>query len=573
MATYQNPLEAQTALTSAFNPTNQAQIDAIARASALVPTITAASLAPTQPYQVPQPQPDNNNYNTDIAHGSSLIDTHLANFKTDSTAKDTSSTDLISMLRADPVLQTGTADTELAAKDAARRATRAAQAELAATQARVQSIVDRRDAENLQLEQTINQGTTGAGGAGALASGSFLNVRQQEVSRRAAIEALPLQGLALAQAAKVAALQGEEAYAQSTLAAAQDKLDKAFKLQYDQEKSKVDLYNKQIEALRSDFTAQETKQATAIQSQISRNQADLQDVRNAAQTAFQASDDKSLYAQFIQLGIPDVMSKTFAQDLQEYQSKVAALQGQIKPDQLKQLQIQKAQQDLAGGGSAGSADDLNAYASQYADTGKLPSPAELKLSGLNVGQVTSMAKQMPKPSGALVSTNTGVKSSALSPIQEQGITALSEIVQKTLPNMQKLFPKISTGVLGGLGGMVWTSQNKQDYLTFRAEFLSKLLVARSGAAVTEQEYARYSKMLPTTFNQPFFLGSDGLKKLNSLQSSMVNNLDTILDTQQLSIYGYSKVKVGGVDRKVGEVLDIGGTQYKVLPDGTLTDII
>src|SRR3990167_4817825 len=113
---------------------------------------------------------------------------------------------------------------------------------------------------------------------------------------------------------------------------------------------------------------------------------------------------------------------------------------------------------LAGGGNS---DDLLAYANQYSDTGKLPSPAELKLSGLSVGQVTAMAKQTPKPNGALVSTNTGVKSSALSPTQEAGITALSEIVQTTLPNLQKLFPEISTGLLGGLGGMIWTSQKKQ----------------------------------------------------------------------------------------------------------------
>ena len=150
---------------------------------------------------------------------------------------------------------------------------------------------------------------------------------------------------------------------------------------------------------------------------------------------------------------------------------------------------------------------------------------------------------------------------------------MNEIVNKTLPDLRDRFGKINTGLLGGIGGAIFTSQDRQDYNTFRAEFLSKLLVARSGAAVTEQEYARYAELLPTNFNQVFFLGSDGDKKLSSLETSMKTNLDSSLASKQQSIYGYSKVDVGGTQRTVGEVVDIAGTQYKVLPDGTLTDII
>jgi hypothetical protein len=80
-------------------------------------------------------------------------------------------------------------------------------------------------------------------------------------------------------------------------------------------------------------------------------------------------------------------------------------------------------------------------------------------------------------------------------------------------------------------------------------------------------------MLPTVWNQSFFLGSDGLKKLNSIEKSMKANLDNTLNSNQLSIYGYSDVNVNGTKMKVGEVIDIGGTNYRVLPDGTLTDII
>jgi len=70
-----------------------------------------------------------------------------------------------------------------------------------------------------------------------------------------------------------------------------------------------------------------------------------------------------------------------------------------------------------------------------------------------------------------------------------------------------------------------------------------------------------------------FFGSDGSKKLNSLATAMKQTLDNSLKSNQLSIYGYSTVPVGGIDRKVGEILDMNGVKLRVLPDGTLTDNI
>ena len=221
---------------------------------------------------------------------------------------------------------------------------------------------------------------------------------------------------------------------------------------------------------------------------------------------------------------------------------------------------------------------LTAYAQQYADTGSLPTPSSLKEANLTAGQVAEMAKTLPKPVGALVSTNTGVKppTSSVSNIEEQGIIALSEIVRKTLPDLKDRFGKLTNaGITGRIGAMFYTTQNRQDYRTFRADFLSKLLLARSGAAVTEEEYARYAAMVPTEMGNSFLGGiSDkATKTLNSLADSMKSTLDNKLNSEQLSIYGYSKVKINGEDRIVGESLDIGGKIYRVLPDGKLTDII
>jgi hypothetical protein len=260
----------------------------------------------------------------------------------------------------------------------------------------------------------------------------------------------------------------------------------------------------------------------------------------------------------------------------------ADLQNQVLESQLKTDVIQRNK--LRGLYDAPSSPtetiaNLGAYASNYADTGKLPSPAELKQSGLNVGQVTSYAKQLPKPNGALVSTNTGVKSSSLNADEEAGAAALYELVNSTLPKLKEVFPKLHAGFLGGATSLVYKTQNRQDYDTARQEFLSKLLLARSGKVVSPAEYDRYAALVPEDYSlNPFstlnpFTSSNGQKKITSLEGSIKASLDNTLSSKQLSIYGYSKVNVNGTPRTVGEILDIGGTQYKVLPDGTLTDIL
>ena len=362
-----------------------------------------------------------------------------------------------------------------------------------------------------------------------------------EVTREAMVRILPL--------------QAQLAMAQNDVEMAQQRTDTLFKIYKEDADRRVDFYNAQIKAVYDDSTKKEQRQydANISQKNYERDLIKTQiDAQNKIANTLLSNGNMAGYNAVMGIKPPSDFS-----GLNKYNK-------EIGETVLKYGVISE---------TGATNPNLQAYASQYADTGKLPNPSELKYSGLTVGDVTSMAKQMSKPAGALVSTNTGVKSSALSPTQETAITALSEIVNKTLPSLKEQFPKIATGVVGGIGGKIWTSQDRQDYITFRQEFLSKLLLARSGAAVTEQEYERYSNMLPTVWNQAFFLGSDGLKKLNSLETSMKASLDNTLNSNQLSIYGYSDVNVNGTKMKVGQIIDIGGTNYRVLPDGTLTDII
>lgn len=211
-----------------------------------------------------------------------------------------------------------------------------------------------------------------------------------------------------------------------------------------------------------------------------------------------------------------------------------------------------------------------AYAQQYAETGKIPTGMP---KGVSFGDIQSIAKEIPKADGSLVSVNTGVTPSSITADEQKGITATYDIVKNKLPILLEKFNKISTGVIGGIAGNIYTSQDRQDFLTTRGEILNLLLQARSGATVSPQEYERYSKLVPTTFNQSFFLGSDGEKKINSLKKSLEDTLNSKLTTSGSAIYGYSKIKLSdGKDYTVGQEINVNGLRGRVLPDGTIAEI-
>lgn len=240
----------------------------------------------------------------------------------------------------------------------------------------------------------------------------------------------------------------------------------------------------------------------------------------------------------------------------------------------KLLTNQKLRADIlaSAGGSERNVDNIMAYASQFADTGKLPSPSELKLAGLSVGEVTNYARQMPKQEGALVSAKTGVKSSALSPAQEDGILALYDISKKTT-ELKELEDKRIKGLTSAAFGKIFGATDQENYLNLRTEIIDLLSRARTGAALTASEEKFYKDQLPGRVGTVgFVFGPNTQNKINNFESKINGTLKTRLQGQDLSIYGYSTVNVGGTERRVGELLDIGGTTYRVLPDGTLTDI-
>lgn len=402
------------------------------------------------------------------------------------------------------------------------------------------------------LQNEAKQATLALTGQGRGIPQGVLNLQGQDIERQRTIKALQLNSFLYA--------------AQGNLDLAQKTADKAVSAQFAPIEAEIAHMQNLITLNKGTMSIEQSRQSEQIQLRINER------TRLLGLQKQDATDKSKVIQDAISNGLTDtaVMNNMNNAGSALEASVIAAQAGVVSKEMFdRQIEIEKL--NLAEQKSKEELGDhvqMIAFAQQYASTGKIPTGMPKGSFGI----VAQIAKESPQVKGALIDRNTGIKPSSLSAEQEKGMTALSEIVQSTLPELQRLFPKLYTGIFGGIGGVIYTTQNRQDYLTFRAEFLAKLLVARSGATVTPQEYDRYSKLLPTTFNQPFLFGSDGAKKLNSLQKSMVTNLNTSLNTHQVAIIGYSTIKLGGVDYKIGDTIQLNGKQGRVLADGSIVPI-
>jgi len=383
----------------------------------------------------------------------------------------------------------------------------------------------------------------------------FASREAQNIQRTDAIETMRLTAL------------GE--FAQGNLALAEKHAINAVNTQYAQIEADTKTVRNDIVKNYDSMTSKQKKQADAALLQLNEKDAFVAEQKANVKAVTGVISDA------VKNGLKD---PSVIKQMQDSGSEIEAMQiaaknGVVSKEMFdRQMDIrkqnfaeQKVRDEMSTAGVGGDPAQMIAYAQEYAATGKIPTGMPKGSFGI----VAQLAKESPKIKGALLDRNTGIKPSAMSQKQEDGVVSLSELVQDTLPNLQRLFPKLYTGLIGGIAGTVYTTQDRQDYNTFRAEFLSKLLVARSGATVTPQEYDRYAALLPGTFNQSFFLGSTGEKKLNSMMSSMTSNLNTILNTNQVAIVGFSTVNLGGTEYKVGDEIEVNGKRGRVLADGSI----
>lgn len=396
----------------------------------------------------------------------------------------------------------------------------------------VNTITANRDAQMLALE-----------GQGRGQTGSFVGGEQARISREAAIQAMPIQAqLAIAQDD----LESARSYASQLFQAQSQDAQNAYNFKKELNASIYNFLNDQEKTR----VAQNEK---ALDRSFAVEQANRGTLKSLAMQAIEYGQG-ALSAEIMKL---DPASSTFDADFGDVTSRLR------KPVAASSVQTVSNVADNA---------DLAAYANQYSSTGKLPTPAELKSAGLTVGAVTQYAKQAPKNSGALVNSNTGVSDSNLGTAEQEDLRRLFNIT-KMVDELEALDKERIGGVVAGTLGKVFGSDAQGSYLTKRKSIVDEIARMQTGAALTDEEQAFYNDYLPGRMSEPLFLGRDSADVIKNFKDEMKGKLDNALSNNQLSIYGYSKVDVNGTERTVGEVIDIGGMKLRVLPDGTLTDII
>lgn len=395
-------------------------------------------------------------------------------------------------------------------------------------------------------------------------SSALLQGKQQQIYRQYVLAKNELATRANVLRATSLGLQGRIKDAKDTITEAFD--------------AKVAILNSQI--------ANWTAQANAIQPTLTRQeQARLEEVKAKKEKEAQDAKDLSaaqtkaisdLYDAGVQVDSNtalEINKATSVDDVRNVMSKFGtqlARSGQLDI-KYKEAQIQNVysqMQERGGQATQYDPEEILAYARERASTGKSPTGAPKGSFGL----IAQIAKELPKPEGSLVDINTGVKSTALSATQEDGILALYDISKK-VKELKELDKKRVQGLLPAALGKVFGTEGQGDYIDLRDEIVDLLARARTGAALTSAEEEFYKSQLPGRVGQVgFVFGRNTQSKIDNFDKKINGTLNTRLQGQGTAIYGYSKVKVGDTEYKVGDIISNGEQQARVNPDGTLTII-
>jgi hypothetical protein len=234
-----------------------------------------------------------------------------------------------------------------------------------------------------------------------------------------------------------------------------------------------------------------------------------------------------------------------------------------------QLNIKKLEQEIATSGIDGTANEIMAYARQYASTGTIPTGMPKGTFGL----VSEYAKDLPKKDGTIVDINTGVRSSALSQVEQQDFTTLYSIL-KNVEKLKALDEERTQGLLLGGAGYVFGDQKQSEYLAYRKMIVDDMARMQSGAALTEDEVKFYEEYLPGRYGEiAFVLGQDSAERIQTFQNLINKRMEDRMTANDLVMYGFSKVKIDGKDYTVGQqITNSKGQIGRVNSDGSITII-
>lgn len=300
-------------------------------------------------------------------------------------------------------------------------------------------------------------------------------------------------------------------------------------------------------------TPEEMQQLTSLNVTKEQKQALAQSIVSRG-----AGEDRSMQKEEFALKRQQVQSSLATDSVQRQKLRLDMQETQAKIDQMQN--------------ATGMSDELTAYAAQYAATGEIPTG--LKDTGLTLSQIQQAAKDLPKPDGAIVSRSTGIKPK-LADDKIDGLAALRDIISKT-EQLTTLNAERSKGVVGAGLGKVFGSDKQKEYNDLRTEIVDLLSRARTGAALTKEEEKFYKDQLPGTFAEPAFgvFSSDSTKRIrDNFGAKIEGTLRAKLDAQNIAMYGFSEVKLGGETFVVGEVIENDTGQRGIInADGSVTPL-
>ncbi len=291
---------------------------------------------------------------------------------------------------------------------------------------------------------------------------AIIGGQQAQISREAAIKALPLQALL--------------ANAQGNLELAQSHLDTVFKLKMEDATNNYKYKKDLIDAVYDIGTKSEQRKLDALSNTAKQNFSLLQDTINFTQSLSAdatKNGDVATAAKLAQLAQPDQNSPTFRDDLAKYNAQVSAIQATMKPDALRQAQINNINSEINARNNPTNPDNI-----------------------LSVADATTLG--LPYGTTKQAAANLGITPKKPATAQQQlvinnaqsGLGAIQTIEAKVFPN--GVFDKSQLQLAA-----IPLSLGARDTATALKEAADVITRLRTGAALNESEQKFYSGQLPS----------------------------------------------------------------------------
>jgi hypothetical protein len=401
---------------------------------------------------------------------------------------------------------------------AARRDRQRIQQALLAPTSELNAVIAKQNQDLLQLRQTGSQeGVTEA----------VYGWQSSAINYNAAIRALPLQ-------ASISSLQGD-------LKLAQDYLTELTQIKQEQINNQYEFNSKLIAAILPALDKKDQRAYDEIKTANER-------AYNLHRDNIKAQDDwQQLAASSGQGGLIKSIASLNPTD-PNFRKKLGEITAGI------------------GGSLTGESSMLTAYAQQYASTGVIPSGIPKG----SFGTIAGIAKELPKAEGQILDRATGITPDKLGAAGDAYGALYSAM--KLSRDLAELDKKRVGGLVAGTLGKIFGASDQQRYVDLRSQIVDLLSRARSGAALTVTEEARYNDMLPGRFSNPLFLGANTQTRISNFSNALTSDLINKTNSKGWAINGLTPIKLGNNTYTVGDIIEVGGARGRINPDGSITQI-